>query len=109
MTNCACGLNEAPFCVLRMPAARTASFARSLCFGRAGAVMLLSFSTPRSGELVGCKILFPEVASAQLGLPDATPWQYWVVDVLHVSFAPYRPPKKEVTRGATPAGSLLVH
>src|SRR5438552_242350 len=112
MTNCARGLKTAGFCAWKIPAARTASAAIWLCFGRVGATTAVSESTPMSGEVVGWVIRFAVLAALQFVLPVATPWQYWVVEVLHVSPPPpdeESPLRKPWRYAASPIRSLLVH
>src|SRR5579871_2837784 len=67
-------------------AARSASLPSCLEVARVGAATAVSAHTPASGEVVGWVMKVADFG--QVVAPFATPWQYWVVDVLQVSRLP---------------------
>jgi hypothetical protein len=76
-------------------AARTASAARSDWLGDPDAADPVSYYTLAAGkgDVLGCPTKVLElVTDAQFVVPRATPSQYCVVEVLHVSELPKRPP-----------------
>src|SRR3979411_2325856 len=74
---------------VRLPkcwAARSASCPSCLAVAWTGASAVTSDHTPASGVAVGC--CTKVAVGGHVVAPLSTPWQYWVVEVLHVSADP---------------------
>src|ERR1700730_13894313 len=96
---------DAGVALWKCTAALSASWPSCLLVACTGVSAATSAQTPASGVVAGwCTKVAP---AGHLVAFLGTPWQYCVVDVLHVSFAPNRPRMKFCRYGAAPRASLL--